>query len=137
MQHACLLLEHIGGSSGGELLSGQEREQREKAVAVEASEQEDRLCDLDRYCRYIYPPILSINKDTGEGSLLCCVSLGRGITGGSRYYIGGSAGNRPRTSNTSEVQAPAIGRNSFRPNNYRSSIATRFDASSSSSNPEL
>ena len=41
MQHACLLLEHIGGSSGGELLLGQER-----AVAVEASEQEDRLCDL-------------------------------------------------------------------------------------------
>ena len=46
MQHACLLLEHIGGSSGGELLSGQERAERE-GVAVEASEQEDRLCDLD------------------------------------------------------------------------------------------
>ena len=48
--------------------------------------------------------------------LLLCV-LGPRITGGSRYYIGGSAGNRPRTSNTSEV--PATGRNSFRPKNLQ------------------
>ena len=45
MQHACLLLEHIGGSSGRSCSRGK-REQGEKAVAVEASEQEDRLCDF-------------------------------------------------------------------------------------------
>ena len=34
------------------------REQGEKAVAVEASEQEDRLCDLIDIQLYIYPPII-------------------------------------------------------------------------------
>ena len=86
MQHACLLLEHIGGSSGGELLSGQERAGREGSSSRSFRARRSIVWLRYRYCRYIYPPILSINKDTCEGSLLCWVSLGRGITGRSRYY---------------------------------------------------
>ena len=48
---------------------------------------------------YISPNILSVIKDTCEEDIICvCVITGSRITGRSRYYIGGSAGNRPRTS---------------------------------------
>ena len=90
------------------------REQREKAVAVEASSREGRLIDFQIFSIYTYPPVLSVNKRYLQRISLCCVITGPRITSGSRYYIGGSAGNRP-----ADVPAP--------PTTQRHQVETRFD----------
>jgi len=83
MLHACLLLEHIGGSSGGELLSRQERAGREgsSSRSFKKRSSTDWLCDnISIYLS----PLLSINKRVlARRYHLYCVFLGWEITAGS------------------------------------------------------
>ena len=107
MLHACLLLEHIGGSSGGELLSGQERAGREgsSSRSFKKRRSTDSLC---RYYCHIYITLLSVNKDTCEKISSVLRLSGLSNNGQIRYYTSttgeSSRGKRERGTKTVAVK---------------------------------